>query len=277
MLQGNKRQQPSKPWHAILATTPPGGDVADVMDLDYMGQWEGTSAAAILAEIPFSPMKTPEKIRKTPTRRKKSGNRGDSYAKDPRSPAIPDSPFSAFATTLSPLMTMQPSGSAPNSLSSTPNWGIDMGSPFASDMEANVARRRWISRGCLAPASQHWQSSEPAITKMVQLKVIRKIPSCNAWIFKKNHWQKNEISDHARRRYIARTYADGYNGNTRCWAINPVSRQHLPGLGTVAETFDSNQLFTAGQFDQDPTNIGRSTPITPRTKRWRCIELNEKL
>ena len=48
----------------------PMDDVADVMDLEYMNQWEGQNAAAILAELPLSPMVTPQKIRKTPTRQK---------------------------------------------------------------------------------------------------------------------------------------------------------------------------------------------------------------
>ena len=51
----------------------PMDDVADVMDLEYMNQWEGQNAAAILAELPLSPMVTPQKIRKTPTRQKKGG------------------------------------------------------------------------------------------------------------------------------------------------------------------------------------------------------------
>lgn len=109
----------------------PQEDVAEVMNmnLDYMQrEWEEAAAAAVLSELPLSPMVTPVKSKRTPTR--KGGQTMFS------SPLIPDSPFSAFAGSLSPLMMMNGGSSIPNSLSNTPNWNVDLGSPMMqNDMD----------------------------------------------------------------------------------------------------------------------------------------------
>ncbi len=250
----------------------PMDDVADVMDLEYMNQWEGQNAAAILAELPLSPMVTPQKIRKTPTRQKKGGAGGEQSLKHQRSPLIPDSPFSAFATTLSPLMTMQPSGtSVPNSLSNTPNWGVDMGSPFSGDMDSLMLPGGQLNMpGFISPPQQPNSNLN-----------IQQLNSKNGLLkgsTKKNTFvQRLDFQTEGRRMRFKIMPGAGISQG-----LFPMDTMDMPGVGQFnpvspstsprtwsqrGNIFDPNNLFGAtGNLDDHLANIGRTTPITPRTQ-----------
>ena len=167
-------------------------------------------------------------------------------------------------------MTMQPSGSAPNSLSSTPNWGVDMGSPFASDMESLMLPGGQLNMpGFVSP--QHPStggSNRTSNNKNGATKGSKKNTFVQRLDFQKE-------STGRRMRFQIMPGAGISQG------LMPMDTMEIPGVGQFnpvspstsprtwnrrRNAFDSNQLFTAGQFDQDLTNIGRSTPITPRTQ-----------
>ena len=233
-------------------------DVSDVIGLDYMQrEWEEAAAAAVLSELPLSPMVTPVKLKRSPQRQ--DGGQGGVY-----SPLMPESPFSAFAGTLSPLMmNAQGNGSSlPNSLSNTPNWNIDMGSPSVADMDSLL-----LPGGSLGHGSPAFYGRIPNRARAPNGTVEKQ----KGTFVQRLDFQKEAMGDGSNSRRMRFQIMPGAGlsqglipmdtfDEPEPGVFNPMSPSTSPRTWNRARIADA-----VGSMDDFMSTVGRTTPITPRS------------
>ena len=226
-IKGNNHQNLGMPvlgdFHA------PGADVADAWTWPH-GQREGTSAAAILAEIPFSPMKTPNTQNAHQRKVVIAGTR----TKDP---ALLRSQTHPSLRSRQHIPVDDHKAEPAQTLSSTSNCALIRDLLFPRDMESlMLPGGSWICQVCIAPTSQHWRKQPTSNNKNGATKGSKKSTFVQRFDFQKEStgrrmwfqimpgaWYRKDLCQWIQWKYQVL-------GNL---ILSP--RQHLPGLGTVAE------------------------------------------